>query len=73
MISGPSGATFKYDGKGRLVEKAKGGVTVKYLWDGDELVGEYSRALEAESRPGGANLDYHEIRQIAQEIKNGAY
>jgi hypothetical protein len=31
------------------------------------------RAVEAESRHGGANLGYHDIVQIAREIKSGRY
>jgi hypothetical protein len=31
------------------------------------------RAVEVESRQGGANLGYHDIVEIARAIKSGAY
>ena len=34
---------------------------------------ELGRAVEAESRQGGANLGFHDIREIARAIKSGRY
>jgi len=39
--SGAKNATLRYDPLGRLYETAGGGVTTRFLYDGDELVAEY--------------------------------
>lgn len=42
--SGVKNATLRYDPLGRLYETVGGGVTTRFLYDGDELVGEFSGA-----------------------------
>jgi hypothetical protein len=39
-----TGATLAYDAAGRMSQLTSGGVTTKYLYDGGEMIGEYSSA-----------------------------
>lgn len=40
-VSGALNASLRYDPLGRLYESAAGGITTRFLYDGNELVGEY--------------------------------
>jgi RHS repeat-associated protein len=44
MITGPGGATLKYDPLGRLYSISKSGTTTQFLYDGTDLVAEFNGA-----------------------------
>lgn len=57
-VTGPVGATLTYDPMGRLSTTVVAGVTTRFLYDGDELVGEYDSAGAMQGRyVHGPNAD----------------
>ncbi len=49
-VSGANSATLKYDPAGRLYEMTGGGVTRRFVYDGDALIGEYTTSGSMQAR-----------------------
>jgi RHS repeat-associated protein len=56
-VSGSSSLSLSYDPLGRLLTTTSGGITTRYLYDGDRLVAEYRSSTLARRYVHGANLD----------------
>lgn len=57
VSGGAAPASFTYGPNGRLLTSTSGGVTTRYLYDGDKMVGEYSGSTLLRRYVHGAGID----------------